>query len=290
MIAADRHPIEFSCRFSQEDFNRFAELSGDDNPIHTDPEFAAQTRFQTTVAHGMLLYGVVCRAVGALFPHRPVLTLRQELIFENPTPAGAENRIRAWVEDEAARRHTAEVGAVVELPDGRNACRSRAVVRWADPYEGYAGIETHDEAHPQSEARTYRHLTLGQKASIRKRFTLNDRHEYTLLTGDDNPLFLDPQSARRAGFQDCPIPGPLLSALFSRLLGTRLPGRGTNWLKQQLEFLSPAFWNDELTATVELVRLRPEKHLANLNGECRDGKGNTVCRARSLVWVKDIEG
>lgn len=40
----------------QADFDRFAELSGDDNPIHVDPEFSARTRFGRTVSHGMLLY------------------------------------------------------------------------------------------------------------------------------------------------------------------------------------------------------------------------------------------
>ena len=40
-------------RFSQADFDRFARLSGDDNPIHVDPRFAARTRFGRTVAHAL---------------------------------------------------------------------------------------------------------------------------------------------------------------------------------------------------------------------------------------------
>ena len=45
--------------FSQEDFDSFALLSGDDNPIHTDPVFSANTRFGRTVAHGLLLCSVL---------------------------------------------------------------------------------------------------------------------------------------------------------------------------------------------------------------------------------------
>jgi acyl dehydratase len=48
--------------FTQAEFDAFARLSGDDNPIHVDPEFSARTRFGRTVAHGMLLYGVNCGA------------------------------------------------------------------------------------------------------------------------------------------------------------------------------------------------------------------------------------
>jgi acyl dehydratase len=45
--------------FSQSDFDRFAALSGDDNPIHIDPEFSARSKFGRTVAHGMFLYSTV---------------------------------------------------------------------------------------------------------------------------------------------------------------------------------------------------------------------------------------
>lgn len=43
---------------TQADFDRFAAISGDDNPIHVDPEFSGRTRFGRTVSHGMLLYTV----------------------------------------------------------------------------------------------------------------------------------------------------------------------------------------------------------------------------------------
>ena len=41
---------------TQADFDLFAKISGDDNPIHVDPEFSARTLFGRTVSHGMLIY------------------------------------------------------------------------------------------------------------------------------------------------------------------------------------------------------------------------------------------
>ena len=71
--------------FTQAEFDAFARLSGDDNPIHVDPEFSARTRFGRTVAHGMLLYSVLCGAISRHFPGAAQLS--QELKFPAPTYA-----------------------------------------------------------------------------------------------------------------------------------------------------------------------------------------------------------
>jgi acyl dehydratase len=81
-----------------------------------------------------------------------------------------------------------------------------------------------------------------------------------------------------------------LGGLFSYLLGTRLPGRGTNWLKQRLVFPQPAYANQAITARVEIVRLRPEKELVNLRTTCANPAGEIVCDGEALVFVKDLEG
>lgn len=69
--------------FSQSDFDRFAHLSGDDNPIHTDPDFSAQTHFGRTVAHGLLLCSVLRGLVEELIPGGRLL--EQSVMFPAPT-------------------------------------------------------------------------------------------------------------------------------------------------------------------------------------------------------------
>lgn len=69
--------------FCQADFDRFARLSGDDNPIHTDPEFSARTRFGRTVAHGLLLCSVLRGLVEELIPGGKLL--EQSVMFPAPT-------------------------------------------------------------------------------------------------------------------------------------------------------------------------------------------------------------
>lgn len=81
--------------FTQDDFDRFAELSGDDNPIHVDPAYAAKTHFGGTVSHGMLLYSVLS---GAIQRHLPgARQLAHEMMFPTGTYTGEEIRIRIVV-------------------------------------------------------------------------------------------------------------------------------------------------------------------------------------------------
>lgn len=71
---------------SQAEFDAFAAVSGDDNPIHVDEEFSARTAFGRTVSHGMLIYA---KLWGLLQQHRPgARQISQTLMFPNPTFAG----------------------------------------------------------------------------------------------------------------------------------------------------------------------------------------------------------
>lgn len=73
---------------TQAEFDAFATLSGDDNPIHVDPEFSARTRFGRTVSHGMLIYTRLRGLLAMAAPGRRQQV--QALMFPNPAYAGEE--------------------------------------------------------------------------------------------------------------------------------------------------------------------------------------------------------
>jgi 3-hydroxybutyryl-CoA dehydratase len=52
---------------TQEKINAYALAGGDGNPLHTDPAFAANTQFEGTIAHGMLLLAYVSEMLTAAF-------------------------------------------------------------------------------------------------------------------------------------------------------------------------------------------------------------------------------
>jgi acyl dehydratase len=71
-------------RFSQEEVARFAEVTGDKNPVHLDPEYAAKTMFKRPIMHGMLGASLFSKVFGTLFPGEGTIYLKQSLNFLKP--------------------------------------------------------------------------------------------------------------------------------------------------------------------------------------------------------------
>ena len=118
-------------------------------------------------------------------------------------------------------------------------------------------------------------MQIGDSVKVSRSFDQHDINAYIKLGG-----------AKPAGNE---TPEPLVGALFSYLLGMQLPGVGTKYLKQETNFKSPALINEKLTASVEVLRIRPEKYLVDLKTLCYGAMGNLVCEGRALVYVKDVK-
>lgn len=118
-------------------------------------------------------------------------------------------------------------------------------------------------------------MKIGDRVSVTRTFTPRD------VAG-----FLGLAEARAAAIAH--VPEPLIGGLFSYLLGVDLPGFGTNYLKQEMRFAAPAPVGVPLTATVEITRLRPDKHLCDLATTCTDADGRILATGRALVLVKDV--
>lgn len=112
--------------FTQAEYDAVARLTGDDNPIHVDPEFCKNTRFGKTLAHGMFLYGVLTGALANLWPGRAYLQLSQALKFPGPTYTDEPMTIQLTVVQVDGDNIT--VDASLSGPHGP-ACEGRTQVR-----------------------------------------------------------------------------------------------------------------------------------------------------------------
>ena len=68
----------------------FAEVSGDDNPLHLDEIYAAETAFGERIAHGMLSAGFISAVIGAKLPGYDSIYISQSLRFKRPVRIGDE--------------------------------------------------------------------------------------------------------------------------------------------------------------------------------------------------------
>lgn len=73
---------------TQEAIGRYAAASGDGNPLHTDAEFAATTRFGGTIAHGMLVLAYLSEMLTAAFGDAWVADGRMKARFRAPARPG----------------------------------------------------------------------------------------------------------------------------------------------------------------------------------------------------------
>jgi acyl dehydratase len=106
-------PCEQTFVLTQEDFDRFARLSGDHNPIHVDPEFSARTSFGRTVSHGMLLFSVVRSLLAQNWPGATLQT--QSLMF--PAPAYAGKTLQLVVEEQGREGPELYLKTTITGPD-----------------------------------------------------------------------------------------------------------------------------------------------------------------------------
>lgn len=117
-------------------------------------------------------------------------------------------------------------------------------------------------------------MKAGESVSVTRTFSQQDLVDYTVLSGHDV-----------SGEQ---VPEPLIGALFSYLLGVKLPGLGTNYLKQETQYKTTVKTGEALIARVEITRIRPDKHLVDLATTCHRGDDEIVASGRALVYVGDL--
>ncbi len=110
------------------DIRAFAELSGDDNPIHLDDEFAATTRFGRRIAHGMLAASMISTVLGTKLPGIGTVYLSQNSQFMAPVYPGDTVTARVTVVKIRADRPIVTLETICENQNGEVLIKGEAVV------------------------------------------------------------------------------------------------------------------------------------------------------------------
>jgi acyl dehydratase len=128
-------------------------------------------------------------------------------------------------------------------------------------------------------------MKVGDRAELKKAFSAEEVKLFAQLSTDDNPLHLDPEYAKTTIFGQCIVHGALVSSLISGLLGRELPGYGAIYLGQTHSFKKPIYVGEEVTAFVEITKIRQDKPIMTLKTVCLNSKGEVAIEGEAIVRV-----
>ncbi|MBC8030136.1 MAG: MaoC family dehydratase [Pyrinomonadaceae bacterium] len=127
---------------------------------------------------------------------------------------------------------------------------------------------------------------IGDTASITRKITDKDIRAFAEVTGDHNPVHLDEAFARETRFGRRIAHGMLGASLISAVLGNELPGKGSIYLSQSLQFLGAVYIDDTVTARVTVTKVREDKSIVTLETVCENQRGEIVIRGEAVVLVE----
>jgi acyl dehydratase len=107
--------------YSQQQVEEFARVTGDNNPVHTNADFAATTMFKVPIMHGMLGAALFSKIFGTLFPGDGTIYLSQSLNFLKPMYAGKEYEAVFTVKEILAEKNRAIVETKIIDPETQKA-------------------------------------------------------------------------------------------------------------------------------------------------------------------------
>jgi phosphotransacetylase/acyl dehydratase len=135
------------------------------------------------------------------------------------------------------------------------------------------------------ESKRFEDIFIGKTASLSRTITQRDIDLFASATGDINPAHVDPAYAARGVFHHIVAHGLLGAGLISAVLGTKLPGPGTIYLSQDLQFLHPIEVGDTITATVTVREKHFEKSDLSLDCRCTNQNGDLAIAGTARVRV-----
>ncbi|MFN2150812.1 MAG: MaoC family dehydratase [Anaerolineales bacterium] len=128
-------------------------------------------------------------------------------------------------------------------------------------------------------------IQTGDCASLSKTFSEKDVLTFAEISGDRNPVHIDAAFASSTRFERQLVHGMLTAGLISAVLGMQLPGPGSIYLKQELNFRAPVYFGDTITATVTVIKVREDKPIITLETICTNQDGETVIDGEAVLML-----
>ena len=126
-------------------------------------------------------------------------------------------------------------------------------------------------------------LFIGESCEMCKVFTEQDVLTFSMLSLDKNPIHLDKKYAETSFFKRRIVHGFLSSSLISAIIGTKMPGPGSIYLHQEMNFKKPVFIGDIVKAVVTITDINKEKSIVYLQTNCFNGFDELTVEGKAVI-------
>lgn len=128
---------------------------------------------------------------------------------------------------------------------------------------------------------------VGDSASLSENITKEKIAEFAKVSGDTNPLHLDPEYARTTRFKGCVAHGVIIDSIISRVLGTIFPGYGTILLSLSTKYLKPVFPDTIIKVKVTILAIKEDKPIIILRTEAENQLKELVAEGEAVVLFEN---
>jgi len=130
--------------------------------------------------------------------------------------------------------------------------------------------------------KTINELNINDSEEFSKTVSESDIYLYAGVSGDFNPAHINEPYAQGTFFKTRIAHGMLCAGFISAVIGMKLPGPGTIYIRQELNFRAPVRIGDTVTARVEVIE-KLEKNRARLKTTCVNQEGTLVLDGEAVV-------
>jgi len=131
--------------------------------------------------------------------------------------------------------------------------------------------------------KTIDQIAKGDVSEFTKTVSESDIYQYAGITGDFNPAHVNETYAAKTFFKKRIAHGMLSAGFISAILGNHLPGPGSIYVKQELNFMAPVYIGDTITARAEVIDVEEEKNRVTLSTNCFNQEGTMVIKGEAVL-------
>ncbi len=131
-------------------------------------------------------------------------------------------------------------------------------------------------------------IEVGMSASHSQTITEEDIESFAKVSGDYNPIHMCEEYAKHSRFNRRIAHGMISASFFSALFATKIPGKGSIYVSQSLNFIKPVFLGDTVIATVKVIKIDLDRQRVFFETFCQV-ENKIVINGTAEIYVPNNE-